>query len=145
MYLVISSSPNADGLTAACAQAVCEGIEGAGGQVEPIDISASKLAPCLICDNGWGSCRNEAVCVIKDVLGELQEKVRACDGVVLVTPVYFGQPSDRMKYFLDRFRRCEAFNLDGAAIAGKPVSLIAAAGGSGHGTVTCLAEMETWC
>jgi len=59
--------------------------------------------------------------------------------------VYFGQPSERMKYFLDRFRRCEAFDQDGSAAAGKPVSLVAAAGGSGHGTVTCLAEMEPWC
>jgi hypothetical protein len=50
-----------------------------------------------------------------------------------------------MKYFLDRFRRCEAFNKDGSAAKGKQVDLIAAAGGSGNGTVTCLTEMENWC
>ena len=145
MFLIISSSPNTDGLTAACAQAAFEGIAGAGGQAEIIDISADKLAPCLICENGWGTCRSAAQCITNDVLGELQTKIRAYEGVVLVTPVYFGQPSERMKYFLDRFRRCEAFDQDGSAAAGKPVSLVAAAGGSGHGTVTCLAEMETWC
>ena len=50
-----------------------------------------------------------------------------------------------MKYFLDRFRRCEAFNKDGSAAKGKQIDLIAAAGGSGNGTATCLAEMEMWC
>jgi hypothetical protein len=50
-----------------------------------------------------------------------------------------------MKYFLDRFRRCEAFHRGGSAAGGKQIDLIAAAGGSGNGTVTALAEMENWC
>jgi multimeric flavodoxin WrbA len=64
---------------------------------------------------------------------------------MLITPVYWGQPSERMKYFLDRFRRCEAFNQSGSAAKGKQIDLVAAAGGSGNGTVSCLTEMETWC
>ncbi|MCL2463279.1 MAG: flavodoxin family protein [Defluviitaleaceae bacterium] len=145
MYLIITSSPNADGLTAACGQAVFDGITGTGGQAEVVDISAAKLSPCLICGDGWGRCRNASTCVTEDILGELQSKIRESEGVTLVTPVYFGQPSERMKYFLDRFRRCEAFNQNGSAAAGKPVDLIACAGGSGNGTATCLAEMESWC
>jgi hypothetical protein len=50
-----------------------------------------------------------------------------------------------MKYFLDRFRRCEAFNRNGSAAGGKQFDLIAAAGGSGNGTATALVEMEQWC
>jgi multimeric flavodoxin WrbA len=145
MYIIISSSPNTDGLTAACANAAKSGIESSGGTAEHIDISAAKLAPCLNCGNGWGMCIKTSKCVINDAFEELQEKVRASEGVILVTPVYFGQPSERMKYFLDRFRRCEAFNQSGSAAAGKQIDLIAAAGGSGNGTATTLAEMERWC
>jgi len=83
--------------------------------------------------------------VVQDALGDLQVKFRGAQGVILVTPVYFGQPAERMQYFLDRFRRCEAFNQDGGAAEGKEIDLIAAAGGSGNGTATCLAEMEHWC
>ena len=98
-----------------------------------------------MCGNGWGTCSGESRCVSNDILAELQVKIRASDGVALVTPVYWWQPSERMKYFLDRFRRCEAFGKNGSAASGKMVDLIAAAGGSGNGTATCLTEMEMWC
>jgi len=145
MYLIITASPNADGLTAACGKAAVNGITNAGGTPELIDISAEKLEACRICDNGWGSCRSSATCVINDKFAEIQMKIRNADGVILITPVYWGQPSERMKYFLDRFRRCEAFSKEGSAAKGKQIDLIAAAGGSGNGTATCLAEMEMWC
>ena len=145
MYVIITSSPNANGLTAACGQAALDGVKKAGGEAEIIDISAAKLEPCKICGDGWGACRNSSKCVIGDILAEIQAKIRASEGVILITPVYFGQPSERMKYFLDRFRRCEAFNNPDGAASGKQIDLIAAAGGSGNGTATCLAEMETWC
>ena len=145
MYIIVTASPNADGLTAACGKAALDGVSAAGGVAELIDISADKLQPCLICDNGWGSCRSSSKCVIEDSFAQMQVKIRSADGVILVTPVYWGQPSERMKYFLDRFRRCEAFNKDGGAARGKQIDLVAAAGGSGNGTATCLSEMETWC
>jgi len=145
MFIIITASPNADGLTASCGKAAFEGITNAGGKAEIIDISAAKLEPCRICGDGWGICRNSTKCVIEDILPELQAKIRESEGVMLVTPVYFGQPCERMKYFLDRFRRCEAFNNDSSAALGKQIDLIAAAGGSGNGTATCLTEMETWC
>jgi multimeric flavodoxin WrbA len=145
MYITITASPNTDGLTAACGKAALEGITNTGGEGEIVDISAVKLEPCRICGNGWGLCRDKAECVVKDIFPELQKKIRDAEGVILVTPVYWGQPSERMKYFLDRFRRCEAFNQVGGAAAGKQIDLIAAAGGSGNGTATCLTEMEQWC
>ena len=145
MFIIITASPNPDGLTAACGKAAVAGIESSGGQAKLYDISEAKLSPCLICDNGWGSCRAQAKCVTEDILGELQPRIAKSEGLILVTPVYWGQPSERMKYFLDRFRRCEAFQREKGAAAGKLVDLIAAAGGSGNGTATCLSEMETWC
>lgn len=148
MYIIITASPNTDGLTATCGNTALEGIISAGGNAEIIDISAHKLEPCRVCDNGWGTCRRSGEppkCVIEDILTELQQKVNEAEGVMLVTPVYFGQPAERMKYFLDRFRRCEAFKKEDGAAFGKQFHLIAAAGGSGNGTATCLAEMEQWC
>lgn len=145
MYIIITSSPNADGLTAACGKAAFDGVTDAGGEAEIIDISAAKLESCRICGDGWGTCRNSSKCVISDILPDIQTKIRSAEGVFLVTPVYFGQPSERIKFFLDRFRRCEAFNNADGAASGKQIDLIAAAGGSGNGTATCLAEMEQWC
>ena len=145
MYVIITASPNIDGLTAACGKSAYEGITGAGGQAEVISLCETDLGFCAMCGNGWGTCRESGKCFKNDVLSELQIKIREAEGVVLVTPVYFGQPSERMKSFLDRFRRCEAFNKDGCGAKGKQIDLIAAAGGSGNGTSSCLTEMESWC
>lgn len=145
MHIIITSSPNKDGLTAACGKAAYDGITGAGGHAEIIDISELKLQPCRICANGWGQCRGTATCIIKDSLEEIQKKIRDSEGLFLITPVYFGQPSERMKYFCDRYRRCEAFREGGSWIKDKQVNLVAAAGGSGNGTATALVELESWC
>jgi len=156
MYIIITASPNKDGLTAACGEAAYDGITSAGGSAEVIDLFAEELKPCLNCgnsttvfgiiDKGWGSCFGKAVCTIKDVMADLQIKIRESEGFVLVTPVYFGQPSEFMQYFMDRFRRLEVFNEEkGSAAKNKAVDIIAAAGGSGNGTVPCLTEMEIWC
>ena len=117
MYIIITASPNTDGLTSACGRAAYDGITSAGGSAEIVDICAEKLKPCIVCgtskevfgivDKGWGTCFGKAVCVINDIMAELQTKIRAAKGLILVTPVYFGQPSEPMQYFLDRFRRLE--------------------------------------
>jgi len=155
VYIIITASPNKDGLTAACGNAAYDGIKAAGGEAEVIDICAKKIEPCVLCgnsklifgipDKGWGSCFGTAVCSIKDIMAELQEKIRASEGLILISPVYFEQPSESMQYFMDRFRRLEVFNEKGSAVKNKAVDMIAAAGGSGNGTVPCLTEMELWC
>ena len=145
MHYVISASPNADGLTAACAEAAARGIEGAGGSAARLDLCALKIKGCMVCGNGWGTCRESHACCIEDGLREMQIDLSECEGLFLVTPVYWGMPSERMKSFMDRFRRCEAIRGEEGALAGKRVNLVAAAGGSGNGTVTCLADMENWC
>jgi len=145
MFIIITASPNKDGLTAACGEAAIAGITGAGGKTEIFDISALKLEPCLICGNGWGTCRDAGRCVIDDCLPEIQSKIKAAEGIFVITPVYWQQPSERMKYFCDRLRRCEAFRDGGSWATDKQINLVAAAGGSGNGTAQCLNELEQWC
>ena len=82
MILVITSSPNKDGLTAACGAAALKGISAGGGEGELVDISAERLSPCFVCGNGWGKCRETAECVIDDILNGLKGKIRASGGLV---------------------------------------------------------------
>ena len=145
MYIIITGSPNKDGLTAACGKAAYAGITGAGSEAEIIDLFSPALKPCLICDNGWGTCRSQGKCVIDDCFAQIQAKIKDAAGIFVITPVYFGQPSERMKSFLDRLRRCESFREGGSWAKDKQISFVAAAGGSGNGTPTCLLELERWC
>ena len=145
MYIIITGSPNKNGLTAACAEAVYSGITGAGAKAEIIDLFTPKVTPCLTCDNGWGVCRSTGKCVIDDCFAEIQAKMKNARGIFIITPVYFEQPSEYMKSFLDRLRRCESFRAGGSWVKDKQISFVAAAGGSGNGTPACLLELERWC
>lgn len=142
--LVISSSPNTDGLTAACAAAAIKGARQAGGQAEEIRLNDLQVGMCQACDNGWGTCRQEHACQESDDFQALHARMLEVDAYVLVTPVYWGEMSESAKAFTDRLRRCEATRGSESGLADKPVIAVAAAGGSGNGTITCLLSMERW-
>lgn len=143
--LIISSSPNKDGLTAACAAAAAHGVQSAGNDVTQISLNDLQIGKCKACDNGWGTCHSEHTCQEADDFQELQSRVNRADGLILITPVYWGEMSESAKAFTDRYRRCEATRARGdSGVYGKPVIAVAAAGGSGGGMITCLASMERW-
>jgi multimeric flavodoxin WrbA len=142
--IIISSSPNKDGLTAACANAAREGIVEAGGEAELVSLNDLKVGMCQACDHGWGTCLEQHECQVLDDFQNLHQQTCAADGLALVTPVYWGEMSESAKAFTDRLRRCEASRDDDSPLCGKPVLAVAAAGGSGGGMITCLASMERW-
>jgi multimeric flavodoxin WrbA len=142
--IIIYSSPNEDGLTAACAYAAAQGIRQGGGTAEEVRLNDLKIASCQACDEGWGACRTEHECELRDDFQALHQKVIGADALVLVSPVYWGEMSESAKAFTDRLRRSEATREPKSQLAGKPVIAVAAAGGSGNGMITCLASMERW-
>ena len=76
---------------------------------------------------------------------DAQEKIREADAVAFISPVYWEELSEGLKSFMDRFRRCESsgiFNQRQAALIGKPVLIVASAGGSGLDMIEPLKEME---
>jgi len=142
--IVLSASPNKDGLTAACAAAAVAGVQAAGGAAEHVRLNDLHIGACKACDNGWGACRDLHYCQVTDDFQGLHARVVKADGLILVTPVYWGDMSESTKAFTDRLRRCEARRRAESGLAGKPVLAVAAAGGSGGGMITCLANMERW-
>jgi len=142
--LVLMASPNPDGLTAACARAASEGVREAGGQVEEIRLVDHTIGRCDTCGDGWGTCRSEHECQLQDDFQALHGRVRQAEALVIVTPVYWGEPSEAAKALLDRLRRCEAPRDGESAFSGMPVMAVAAAGESGNGMISCLASLERW-
>ena len=142
--LVISASPNDDGLTAACAAAAVTGATEAGAEAEEVRLNDLHIEACHACANGWGTCRSEHHCQTPDDFEPLHERIIAAGAYVLVTPVYWGEMSEVAKSFTDRLRRCEATLGAGSRMADHPVIAVAAAGGSGGGMITCLGSMERW-
>lgn len=139
---VITCSPNKDGLTAACGRAVQDGSAGAGATVDLIDLNSYNVGRCRACGTGYGTCRTKHRCQVEDDFQALHERLNGADAYAVVTPVYWGDLSESAKAFLDRVRRCEATSREAGRLAGKPCIGVAAAGGSGAGTITCLFNMQ---
>jgi len=142
MYIVISASPNSDGLTAACTRAALTGLREAGAEARHIDLCQLNLERCRQCGNGWGCCLQEHACVIEDDFRVLHGAVVDAEGIILISPVYWGEMAESVKLVFDRLRRCEATRAEKSALVNKWIIAIAAAGGSGNGVISCLQSME---
>ena len=141
--MIISGSRNPKGQTARAAQALAEGLSGAGAQSETVFLPEKKIERCRQCgDDGWGICSTQGKCVIEDDFASLVEKISQAGALALCTPVYFGDLSESLRAFLDRLRRT-CMHADGkAAVQGKRAVGICIAGGGGGGAPACTVSLE---
>ncbi len=137
---LVWSSPNMDGLTAAAKDNFISGIKRVDGNVEEIHLNKENLGHCRACGDGWGICRSQGHCVIKDDFEVIYQKLVKADGIVFVSAVYWHDITECMKAFIDRLRRCETTH--NGYLAGKRCFLVACAGGTGLGAIECLHKME---
>ena len=93
--------------------------------VEIINLFDYSLEPCL----GCMKCVEGKNCVLskKDDMDLLMQKLVACDGIILSSPVYMRQISGKLKQFVDR--TCVWYHR--SSIYGKPFFAVATTGGSG--------------
>jgi NAD(P)H-dependent FMN reductase len=149
--LVLSGSRNREGQTARAVKALCKGIAAGGASSETIFLTELDLERCRQCDpDGWGLCRREGKCIIEDDFPSIVDKIDAADFVVFANPVYFGDLSESMRTFLDRYRRTTHLAMITAgrgpgsfpSEGGTPAIGICYAGGSGNGPVSCCTGLE---
>ncbi len=139
--VLIWSTPNADGLTAAAKDAFLAGVRETDVTFEEIPLNRRTIHHCRACGDGWGNCSVEAKCVVDDDFAGIYQKMAEADGIVLVSAVYWHDLTEQMKAFMDRLRRCDWY---GRLLEGKRCFLIACAGGTGVGTTECLHSMEEY-
>lgn len=141
---ILSGNPKKDGLCQAMIEAAKSGAVESGAAVDEIRLSDFKFERCQVCGNGWGTCRDENYCAFgRDGFDEIQGRLKSSEAIIITTPVYWGETSEALKSLIDRMRRCE-FNGQ-EVLRNKQVLLIASAGGSGNGILTCLEQMERFC
>lgn len=140
--MVITSSPNKEGLTEACGNSAEQGALESGARVTRIRLNDLNISHCHACNGGYGTCRSNNTCQVEDDFQSIQKSMSEMDAFVMITPVYWWDMSESAKAFFDRLRRCEAFNKSKNDFEDKPVICVAAAGGTGNGTLSCLSSME---
>ncbi len=113
--LLVNGSPNRDGNTAAALKLVGAAIAQKGIETEWFQLSSGPVRGCIGCEQ----CRSTHRCgFVDDQANELIEKIAACDGVVIGSPVYFAGPNGALLALLDRV--FYAGSCHGRLFRGKP-------------------------
>ena len=96
----IVGSPRKDGNTEYMVRKCLEYISQEDIEVELVTLHDKNISFCVGCD----SCKATNKCVINDDMQMLTDKVRDADGVIMSSPVYFGDMTGLAKTFIDRLR-----------------------------------------
>ena len=96
--LLINGSPHKNGTTYAALSEVARTLESEGVETEIVQVGNLSLSGCL----GCGGCNTHSKCVIDDMVNEVAEKFRECDGLIVGSPVHYAAPSGALISFLDR-------------------------------------------
>ena len=116
--LILKSSPRKRANSSILADQVAAGAREAGATVESFDLHSLNIRPCDACD----FCQGAAECVINDDMQMLYPKLRAADGIVVASPIYWFTLSAQAKLCIDRWYALEGS--DGSALAGKQFGLV---------------------
>lgn len=96
--LVLSASPRKGGNSDTLCDEFIRGAKESGNQTEKIFLRNHKINYCT----GCGVCNNTHVCVQKDDMEAILDKMVQADVIVMATPVYFYTMDAQMKTLIDR-------------------------------------------
>ena len=130
--LGLVGSPRTDGLTNQLVSSALEGAARAGTATELMQISEYVVDACQDCLL-W-VCADNLKCTYEDGnLEVLSDKLLSCGGLVLGTPVYWGDTTAMVRLLIQKIFRIYARS---RPLLGLPTYGIAIAGGSGNGLVS---------
>ena len=117
--LLISGSPRKEGNTVLALSEAAKELEQNGIQAEIISLGTHPVRSCIACN----TCKNkgENKCVFDDDLcNRVTEKMKECDGLIVGSPVYYGQPNGGLLALIQR-----ALYSAGSYFTGKPAAAVA--------------------
>lgn len=96
--LIIAGSPRKGGNSDLLCDEFSKGAEEAGHVMEKIYVHEHDIGFCKAC---YG-CKKTGICIQKDGMGAILEKMFHADAIVLATPVYYYGMTGQMKTLIDR-------------------------------------------
>ena len=97
--LILSGSPRKGGNSDILCDRFMEGARESGHRAEKVFLRDKNIGYCIGCE----AChQNNGVCVQKDDMAGILEKMIAADVIVMATPVYFYTMDAQMKTLIDR-------------------------------------------
>ena len=117
--LLINGSPRKAGNTFLALSEVAKELERNGVETELISLGTHPVRSCIACN----TCKKgeEHKCVFDDDLcNQVTAKMNECDGLIIGSPVYYGQPNGGLLSLLQR-----ALYSAGSSFTGKPAAAVA--------------------
>lgn len=131
-FCVLMGSPRLSGNTAELCSRFIERLQELQAETEYISLAQLDINPCLACY----ACQNVSDsygCAQRDDMWQVVDAIRACDCIVLATPIFSWYCTAQMKAVLDRHYGLNKFygEAEGSLWAGKHVAIIATHGYEG--------------
>lgn len=99
--LAIAGSPRRHGNSEDLLDMVLESLSGNSGvTIEKLALSKLDIKPC----RGCNACEKEGICVIKDDMKMLEEKITGADVIILSSPIYCMGICAQVKALIDRMQ-----------------------------------------
>lgn len=96
--LILSASPRKGGNSDVLCDEFLKGVLDSGHTGEKIRLSEHKINPC----RGCTTCNTIRICIQKDDMANILNKMKTADVIVMATPVYFYSMNGQMKTLIDR-------------------------------------------
>lgn len=105
--LMINGSPHAKGTTYAALHEMEKIFVENGIEVKLVQVGNKDIRGCVAC----GHCYQNGKCVFDDIVNELAEDLKECDGLVVGTPVYYSSVNGTLMSLLQRLFYSQNANL----------------------------------
>lgn len=117
--LLINGSPRKEGNTFLALSEAAAELQRNGIETEIVSLGTHPVRSCIACN----SCKNKGAnrCVFDDDLcNHVADKMKHCDGLIIGSPVYYGQPNGGLLSLMQRL-----FYSAGSYFTGKPAAAVA--------------------
>jgi len=96
--LMINGSPDPKGCISTAFAIVTDELAAAGIESEQVLVGNKDIRGCIACMR----CRELGHCVFKDLVNETAPKLAEADGIIIGSPVYYGNPNGTVLSFMQR-------------------------------------------
>jgi len=110
-------------------------------EIELIELASKKITDCIHCDWCLKNKNPDRICSQKDDGEEILHKIKACDILILATPVYFARLSGRLASIMDRMRPFLFSKSHRGCMTDKPGVALSVAWGRNYGNETALLSL----
>lgn len=104
--LLLNGSPHVNGSTYNALCEVEKELKAQNIETEIVQVGSKGIRGCIAC----GTCKDNGKCVFDDLVNEVAPKFEEADGLVIGSPVYYGNANGNLISFLDRLFYSASFD-----------------------------------